>query len=76
MNLQKAFPKQREHYFWAVISCLLLYVCLPSQCNLIKEKGIRTRISGLVDQSIDKSRTPFQRQATSENSLAHLPTGW
>lgn len=26
MHLQKQFPKRREYYFWAIMSCLLLHV--------------------------------------------------
>ncbi|KAI5805362.1 N-acetyltransferase B complex non catalytic subunit-domain-containing protein [Peziza echinospora] len=29
MHLQKAFPKRREYYFWAVVSCILLHNSLP-----------------------------------------------
>ena len=45
---------------------------LTEQIDMGQEKGIRMKVGG----SIDTSRTPFQKQATSECSLAHLPTGW
>lgn len=29
MALQKNYPKRREYWFWAVLTCLLLHVCTP-----------------------------------------------
>jgi N-terminal acetyltransferase B complex non-catalytic subunit len=35
MNLQKTYPKKREYYFWAVLSCYLLCVSILKENKLL-----------------------------------------
>ncbi|KAF8416699.1 N-acetyltransferase B complex non catalytic subunit-domain-containing protein [Tirmania nivea] len=64
MHLQKQFPKRREYYFWAVMSCLLLHNSLPETSNERKLFGM------LAYRMIIKSRDEVPPEAN--NAL--LPT--
>ncbi|KAI5812471.1 N-acetyltransferase B complex non catalytic subunit-domain-containing protein [Pyronema omphalodes] len=69
MNLQKTYPKRREYFFWAVVSCLLLHNSLPvdsPQRKMFGTLAYRMIAKARDDTPADTSTIPAKAIQTSQ----------